>query len=318
MIEKQQLTFRDNEVIKLLNEVYILFKEGKFEETKEKLNTALKIDFEYPGVATSLKCANYWSERQARYEAIADNYEKGEYLISQWDTFMHFVQKIGDVSEVCLYNIKQYVLSLAVNHFLETAGESEIYDTDILLALGRCYKGLGNYEKAIELLETANQQKSGQAKIMAELADCYFLVNEDRAGKIFFREALFIEPADIDLLYIEATAIHRLVDKLREKGIAETEIIYWLPVYAAIYGIFNIKRELRPIEVGKLKQSIYQMESVLGNQEPANGQLIPRLINHYFWLIDHYMSTGDEKTKIDEVLAKIKKISPEIYKEYTQ
>ena len=47
---------------------------------------------------------------------------------------------------------------------------------------------------------------------MAELADCYSLVNEIRASKAFFREAFFKIPKDIDLSILESDYIHRLID----------------------------------------------------------------------------------------------------------
>jgi len=45
--------------------------------------------------------------------------------------------------------------------------------------------------------------------------------------------------------------------------------------------------------------------------------VVPRLINHYFWLIDHYLASGEERQKIEEVLERIKALDPAIYKEYT-
>ena len=42
-----------------------------------------------------------------------------------------------------------------------------------------------------------------------------------------------------------------------------------------------------------------------------------RLINHYFWLIDHYLASGEERPKIEEVLERIKALDPVVFKEYT-
>ena len=144
------------------------------------------------------------------------------------------------------------------------------------------------------------------------------MVNEMRAGKAFFREAFFLGPQEIDLNNLESVVITRLIAKLNDKGYTGPELSEWIPVYGTIFGIFNIKRELRPIEFGKLKQNIFKYENELKCSHENCGFTLPRLANHYFWLIDHYISTNEEKSKIDEVLEKIKNLNPEIYKEYTK
>ena len=314
----KQLAFKGDDVIRILNYAYSLFKRGQFSESIEKLEKALSIDYEYPGVTSSLKCANFWKEKQEKMESITDKYERGEFLISHWKHFITFSKRIGEVSEKCLFSIKQYIFGKALECYQGLYEESGIYDSDLLLHIGRCYKGIGNYEKAIQFLEIANQQKSGSPVILVELADCYAMINEDRASKVFFREAFFLDPQEIDLSTIETAAIERLSAKLREKGFAAPELLEWVPVYGTIFGVFNVKRELRPIEFGKLKQNIFRFESELKNKGEKTGFIVPRLINHYFWLIDHYQSTGEEKQRIDEVLEKLKNLDPVIYKEYTQ
>ena len=315
---EKQLAFKDDEVVKILNNVYNLFKKGRFVETRDRLEQALKIDFEYPGVTSSLKYANFWIEKQQRLEHIEGDHDRGEYLLLQWKHFASFVQRVGDASEKCLYSIKQWVYKTALDFFKSIHDEVGVYNTEVLTRIGKCYKGIGNYEKAIEYLEIASQQKSGAPMILAELADCYSLINEARASKVFYREAFFLDPQAIDLANIESPAINRLVDRLREKGFTEPELSEWIPVYGAIYGVFNVKRELRPIEFGQLKQRIFKFENDLRENKDKKGFLVARLINHYFWLIDHYINIGEEKAKIDEVLLKIKNLDPVIYKEYTK
>ena len=148
----------------------------------------------------------------------------------------------------------------------------------------------------------------------------------------------------MELAYLESPLIQRLVAKLRER-FSEPEIRDWIPVYGTIYGLFNVKRELRPLELGKLKQAIFQLEKdveqaagkpgagrqagvqpgAAGHRAAPSGSSgsapgaapVPRLINHYFWLIDHYLASGEERQKIDEVLERIKAIDPVVFKEYT-
>jgi tetratricopeptide (TPR) repeat protein len=314
MVEKQ-LTFKENEIIQILNKVYLSFKEGRFKEASTLLEKALEIDFESTDVTNALKSANFWMEREDRLATISGAYEKGEYYLSQWKVFGGFISRMERLSERCLFNIKYYVFGSALAQYLTLYNESDLSDPEILFRIGRCHKCQGNYESAIRFLELASQYRREDAAILAELADSYSLVNEDRAAKVFFREAFFLNAQAVELAYIESPIILRLVDKLRSRfGEVGAELQEWIPVYATIYGLFNVKRELRPLELGKLKQAIYQLEREIGGQR--DSLLTPRLINHYFWLVDHYLNSGEDRQKIEDVLGKIKELDPEIYSEY--
>ena len=310
----KQLTFRDNEIIQILNKVYLHFKDGLFQESVKLLEGALAIDFEYEGVAAALKCTNFWLEREEKLRSIGSAYERGEYLLAQWKQFMAFIGRIEDVSERCIYNLKHFVFQEALNSYLTLYNESDVNDADILLRLGRCHKGKGNFENAIEFFEAASQQKRDDPVILSELADCYSLINEVKAAKVFFREAFFLDPQSVELPFLESPMVLRLVKRLREMGFEEPVLKEWMPVYGVIFGLFNIKRELKPLELGKLKQSIYTLEKEI---EGGRKDLTPRLINRYFWLIDHYISTHEDRARIEEILRQIKVLDPLIYKEYT-
>jgi len=313
LMSEKQLTFRENDIAQILNRVYLSFKEGGFDEAIVLLEKALGIDFEYQDVTNALKCANFWSERLERVAAIAGDYEKGEYYLTQWKVFGGFVSRMENLSERCLFTLKYFVFGRALEHYLALYNETDMSDPGILFRIGRCHKSRGSYENALRFLEMASQIKRDDAAILAELADCYSLVNESRAAKVFFREAFFLDPQDIELSYLEAPMIQRLAASLRER-FGEADVREWIPIYAAVYGLFNVKRELRPLELGKLKQAIHQLEREV--QEGSEAR-VPRLINHYLWLIDHFLSSGEQRSKVEEVLKRIQELDPDVFNEYT-
>lgn len=313
-----QTSVNNEETVKILNRVYRLFKEGLFEETIGLLEEAITIDFENPQITSALKCANFWGEKARKLETLASKYEKAEYLILHWSYFSGFITQIGETSEKCLFNLKQFVFGTALFYYIDLLEESDIFDADILLKIGRCYKAIGNYEKALEYLLIGNQQKSGNAEILAELGDCYSLINELRIAKAFFREAFFINPNDVSIDNLESGMIRKLIGIVREKEVPEQVIREWIPVYGTIYGVFNIKRELKALEFGRLKQAIHGLEREIRDKSSPAANSVPRLLNHYFWLIDHYICAGEDKSKIEEVLSKIRLLDHDIYIEYTK
>ena len=161
------------------------------------------------------------------------------------------------------------------------------------------------------------RKKNDDAELLSEMADCYALINEVRAAKIFFREAFFIDPSKVSLYSMESLLIGKLIDNIKEQGYEKEELNEWVPVYGVLYGVFNIKRELKALELGKLKQSINSLENRY-EEEPENRYLtIPRLINRYFWLIDYYINVKDSRDRIEDILKKINKLNPSVYELYT-
>jgi len=315
-LEKENIN-RNDEIIRILHKVYQNFMDGSFDEAVLLLEEALKVNYEYEEITSALKCANFWKERLTRLKEIFENYERGEFLVKQWELFSRFIAQMGAISEKGLFSLKQFVYTQALGNYQLLLDDTDFLDYEILLKIGRCHKGLGNYEKAIEYMEAAMQEKPGSAEIMAEVADCYSLINDIRLSKIFFREAFFIDPGAVNIHALESGMIKKLIKKIREKGMQEEQINAWMPVYGAIFGVFSIKRELKSLEIGKLKQVIYQLEKIISSTPESVSDLMPKLINHYFWLIDHYLSSREDKSKIEEILLKIKDLDFTIYKEYT-
>ena len=313
---ERRLIFRNDTINQILNTACQDLREGAFSEAVDALEKVLEMDVDYPGAASALKCATFWSERLERELVPRDGFERGEALLAHWRLFLPFAERVADVPERFLFAIKQHVFSSALASYLSASAPQEPGDPDVLLQIGRCCKGIGNYEKAIEHLEQANIERKDDARILAELADCYSLVNESRAAKVFFREAFFIDAQAIDLAGLESPLIARLAGRLREMGFTGPSLNEWIPVYGVIWGVFNVRREMKPLEFGKLKQAIYQLEKgePVG---PARELVAPRLINRYFWLIDHYLATGEQRERIEEVLAKIRELDPRVHREYT-
>jgi hypothetical protein len=65
-----------------------------------------------------------------------------------------------------------------------------------------------------------------------------------------------------------------------------------------------------------LKQAIFDCEQRVETNEEEKTILVPRLLNKYFWLIDHLIATKSERAKIDEILEKVKGLNSEIYEKY--
>ena len=303
----------------LLPQVYELLKSGELEQANRDLARLLQQDLENAEVLFALTGVTFWIDKLKRARESSTDFERGEYLVSQWRPFTAYIEKTGRIYEVGMYAIRQCVFTLALRFYQSlyredgTAQEAELYRK-----IGLCYKSLGDYERALHLLEQAVNADRDSPAILAELGDCYALCGEMRLAKVYFREAFFQGADAVDLHFLESEIIRRLISQVQALGFSGQVLAEWLPVYGVLYGVLNVKREPRALEFGKLKQAIFALENEIKDaSEQSRLVLVPRLINHYFWLIDHYINVNDDKTRINEVLLKIKLLDTDVYNRYT-
>ena len=333
-----QLTFETYDIAHLVNGAYGKLRIGAFGDAAKLLERALELDVEYEGITATLKSVRFWGERRRRLEDLEES-DRAAYLLDQWAAFCGFAARIEDLPERCFQDIKYYVHATAVAYLHEdgrsdqrAAGTGRYQrprpETRRLLLLGHAYKAMGDFVNAMASLEQASRFDRDWAPVLAELADCYSLIGEHRASQVFFREAFFRGAAEICVDRLDSPVIKRLADAVRRAG-ARGAIAEWIPVYGVLLGAFSVARELRPLEYGQLLQSIFELEQRLGLRSRTTAgraadtdrgtdrdALAARLLNRYFWLIEHYRSTREEPSKITDVLHRIKILDAGIHQRY--
>ena len=311
-----QLRSRDDSIGRLLDAAWQDLREGLHAEAFGKLERALALDVGRPGTASALKCTAFWRERQARLDALKDPWEQGEAILAQWRLFVPFAERLGDVPERCLFSLKQRAFStaLALYRRVLEAGAGE--DPELLSRIGRCAKGVGTYDLAIEFLERANRERGGDAAILAELADAYSLAGEEREAKVFFREAFFLDPQAVDLGLLESPLVARLAARLRDDGVRGARAGR---VGARVRGhLGRLQRAAGAEAAGARPAEAGHLPARTGG--PPRGEpavLVPRLINRYFWLIDHYRTVGESRERVEEVLDRVRELDPRVHRDYT-
>ncbi|MDR1444353.1 MAG: hypothetical protein LBI94_05695 [Treponema sp.] len=308
----------EDTVGELIQKAYNKLDAADAEGALKLLEEALRIDFDHPEVKDGLKCLTWWIEHIKRADDFREAYDKGVFILSQWKPYYSFLDRFDRHFDSCQFVIRRYVFSAALRYFsgaLED-GTNE-HDPYLLLLVGRCYKGAGNYGESLRYLEQAARFKRDDAETLSELADVNALLAENRAAKALFREAFFVDPQKIDLRSMESELIIRLRDRVLSMGYAGPELAEWIPVYGNLFRVFSVKRELKQSELSRLKQSVFALENEIGHAGGEQSRLLkPRLINRYFWLIDHYENTRDDPGVVEDTMRKIKIIDTTIYDWY--
>lgn len=308
-----------------LIQAYEFIKNGDPARARPLLEDALPYDLENGEILFALRCANYWVDLITKLGAIPTPFERGEGLVNHWKQFTKDIAKgQGLKYERSVYAVRKGVFTLALENYRQLLQDKHpLQRAEAHRKAGLCYKELGDYETALSYLSEANSlleevsRVPDSAAVLAEMADCYALCGRDDYAKVLFREAFFAGAGKVELVFLDSALITNLVELVYSKGFRGQPLLEWLPVYGVLYGVLNIKRQLRPQEAGRLRQEIYALENEMKDPAGEPEILIPRLINHYFWLIDHYVTTNDDRSKINETLLKIKLLDNDVYNRYT-
>lgn len=305
-------------ITSLLSNAYESLRNVDQEAAAGFLDRALALDFEHPEVLYSLKCVRFWQDRILKTQSLKDPMERGDAAVAQWKGFNAFLARLSGDFEAARYACKRFIFGYALESYLLVPDdEKEARAVEFDLRIGRCRKAIGDYESAIRHLERAAKARREDPGIMAELADCHALSGEQRLSKALFREAFFLGAGKIDLDLLESDIIAMLRARIAGMGLEGEAAAEWLPVYGNLLGVFSVKRELKATEAARLNSVIFDTENALRENPKASGLLVPRLINAYFWLVDHLVATEADRTKIDGVLLRIRLHDPVIYRQYT-
>jgi tetratricopeptide (TPR) repeat protein len=303
----------------LLKKAYEKLKDSDPAAACDLMGQALDCDYGNEEIKHALKCVNWWLQHMGRVNEIKNPYEKGAFLISLLKQYFVFLGQLNQNFEQCQYSVRYFVYSKALFFFEGLlANPAYQHDFGLLLLTGRCYKGIGNYDEALRFIERAVHIKREDAETLAEAADINALLAQERAAKTLFREAFFIDPSKIDVRFLESALIQKLRENVSQMGFKDEELSEWIPVYGYLWGVFSVKRELKQTEAGRLKQSIFSMETEYESNPARRVILKPRLLNHYFWLIDYCEKSKEDTSLIEETLLKIKVKDPDIYSMYTR
>ena len=292
-------------------------RQGNPLEAQKIISSLFEHDLDSTELVYTNKCCVFWIDSIKRLQSIDDNFERNENILLEWKNFQDYISREATPYEPAQYAVQEGFFKNALEEYKKMLEEKDpLQKAEIFKNAGICYKKLGDFENARTFLTEANKIYPNLSSVIAELADCYSLCGEDKFGKVLYREAFFADPDSIDLDFLDSELIRCLIEKTKSKGYSGKALQYWIPVYGVLGGVFNIKRELTSQEVARLKKDIYAMENEIKDPSCNSEILVPRMLNCYFWLMDHYDLAKENQAKINEVLLRIKLLDSAVYEMY--
>ncbi len=313
-----QLTFSDDPILNGINEVYQLVERGDFGRAVEMVDELMDIDADYPGLIEAYRVAKFWQNRQKEIVELEEGKETAEYLMGQWEVFSEYAEGKGMTASSSYRAAMRFVFFKAADHYQYAFREQQ--DTSknfqFLLNLGDCFLRLEEYGKAIETLEFAKSSYRSNARLMAILGEAYFHTGDLPKSILCFREAFFIDPAEIDLSVLRAKPILDLVEIVHTERPGARDVAEWIPVYGFIHDIFYVKRNLNAHQVETIERDIYNLEVTfqkMNRTQVETSNIMPRLLNKYLWLLDYYTLQNYNFDNITQIRERLLNIDRELF-----
>lgn len=321
MDKNGQLTFSDDPVLNGINEVYQLIEKGEFTAAVSKIDVLMDIDADYPGLIEAYRVSKFWNNREAELRGIDRGKDTAEYLMQQWEVFNEYAEGKGMSASTAFKSAMRYIFFTAADHYQHAFREQQdtSHNFQFLLNLGDCFLRLEEYKLAIETLEFARSSYKSNARLLAILGEAYFHLDDITKSLVSFREAFFINPAEIDLGMLKAKPISDLAEIVKKERKDYRDINEWLPIYGYINDVFYVKRNLNVHQVENIEKDIYNLEITfqkMNRTQVEESNIVPRLINKYLWLMDYYTLQNYNFDNITQIRERLIAIDRELFQEY--
>jgi len=316
-----QLTFSDDPVLSGINEVYQFIEEGRFSDAVEKCDGLMDIDPDYPGLIEAYRAARFWKNRIDSINRMEEGKKTGDFLMEEWAEFDEYAGTKNMKESMSYKSAMKYVFFMASEYykksFMENENTSEKFG--LLLNLGDCFLKLGEYRKAIDTLEYARNSYNASARLLAILGESYYHTDDIPKSLLYFREAFFVDPSEIDLSMIKAKPVHDLAAMASAALKGPGDVREWVPVYGFLNDIFYVRRNINRNTLEKIENDIYSLEvnyKKLSGDDLQKSNVKPRLINRYLWLLDYYELQNYSFENLTEIRDRLMALDKELFSNY--
>lgn len=298
---------------------YNLIRSGKITEALKFFEDSLRKGLDEESEC-GIKIVKYVLSKVRRIKESNDPNKIADMLVLEWKNILNWINtndcsRFSDLVE----SVKYYIFFLALKYYqtiidnISVYDGSNVIDVDLMVKIARCYREIGEIERCIDILEDVRSYRIYDSGVLANLGDAYFELGDIDTSKLFFREAFFWDPQEIEIFEMKSLIIKKLIKIVMGNGYRGEEINEWIPIYGVIENLFDIRRELSQDEVNLILERVKIMEKEYQENRKWRNILEPRLINSYIWLIDYYALQLEDYGVAKGIGRILQKFSPNIY-----
>ncbi|HNR87751.1 MAG TPA: hypothetical protein PKM65_05385 [Spirochaetota bacterium] len=316
-----QLTFSDDPLLPRLNEAYRLIEDGSFHEAVAIFDELMDANPDYPGVPEGYRVARFWNNRAVEMTQEAEGKKKADYLMRQWKDFSKYAGEKQIADSAAARAAMKYIFQIASRQYRIAfqRGEGAADNFELLLNLGYCLVTLGDHKNVIDTLEYARSSYRASARLLAILGESYFHTGDVPKSLLYFREAFFLDPSEIDLSIVKAKPVTDLLQTVRTERPGCADPREWAPVYGYLQDVFYVRRQLGSHQIESIKKDIYTLETnfqTLSRDRIENSNITPRLINKYLWMLDYFEYQNYDFQSVTEIRQRLVAIDKRLFEEH--
>ncbi|MDY6968643.1 MAG: hypothetical protein SVR08_08325 [Spirochaetota bacterium] len=321
MNQNEQNKFSDNILFAGLSEVYQFIEEGRFDKAVKKLDSLLDINPDYPALHEGYRIAKFWDNRKLELKNHNLGKETADFLMFQWNKFVSYAEDNNITNSTAYRSAMKYIFQTASENYKIAfqSQESAKDNYDLLLNLGICFLTLGEYNSAIETLEYARSFYKSNAKFMTMLGEAYSHTGDSLKSMLYFKEAFFINPSDVDLDTLRSETILNLIEIVKTNKPYCADVREWIPIFGFTHGLFYARRQINSEQLEMIKREIYSLEKgyqTQSSEKIGNSNVVPRLINKYLWMLEYFKYQNYNQQSITEIKERLIHIDKNIFEDF--
>ncbi len=315
-----QLLFSDDPFLIGCNTALQLIEEGKYSESLERVDDLMSQNPDYPGLADIYRTAKFWLNRIDDLAELEEGKMTADFLMKEWEYFTRYASEKNMLQSASYNSAMKHIFFRASEQYTIAfvREQSTVDNFDLLINLGICFVRLEDHRRAIDTLEYARSSLRSSARLMSLLGESYYHINDIPKSLLYFKEAFFMNPSEVDLDLIRAKPVADLVEismKLKPQADARE----WIPIFGYLHDVFYVKRNLNSQQVEIIKHEIYTLETALskaGKDRAGETNIIPRLITKYLWMLDYFEYQNYDFNSITDIRSHLLKLDRDLFKDY--
>ncbi|WCL50479.1 tetratricopeptide repeat protein [Leptospira sp. GIMC2001] len=223
-----------------LDEAYFFLREGEFEKARHLFSQLLDQNPDNLDWINSYFIASYWDNKIDHLMSLREGKDRGKAILRYLDDFENEIINRRIPREEAYTATLQCVLEEASHHLgisFRLEGWNGV-DGETLRGLVICFIRLGNFAKALELLEYSGNLDHQSSDLSFLRAECLIGVGRLDEGKELYKRAFLDDPTRFrsENIIWEPIKIH--LERLRRSGVDQEYISHLLPVSCQLAGVF--------------------------------------------------------------------------------
>ena len=117
---------------------------------------------------------------------VTDLSEASKHLFNEWKKFESFTKSIKNIQKKIITNIMFFIFNKALDAFKKDLRKNRLPDFETIFIIALSYKKIGDFNNAIKYFEESLILQNDNSNIIAQLADCYALIDQEVESTLIF------------------------------------------------------------------------------------------------------------------------------------